>query len=473
MGLQLERTQPTLKTEHPWHDDRLKRADLAGRLTQIVKNTTQPMTVSLHGDWGTGKTFFLKRWQAQLEADGMQAVYVDAWANDHMDDPFITMLGQMNEGRHQGKLQAVWKTVVEKAGPLLGNIAKAQIAHHTGITIDTSGKETLLDTYTAANKAKSQLQEEIGKYAGEVLSETGYPLVLLIDELDRCRPDYAVSMLEAVKHVLQVPGTVTLFGLNRNQLEHCLKSRYGEIDTDIYLRKFFNLQLRLPDADQEAFCNGLMEEYGVADAFATAVKNRQYFRLRRLREMTLDTAAGILIGLGLSARELDECVRTIALALWSRNEQEPFIPEVTIPLVVAKVKSPEIYRKFHGNGRFARELVDMLWEYKNPGEQNHGRTEFVQWGIESCEISIYCCEQMMQQEGEKIDPLQELEKFMAGDVAREDLFSTRTLERYRNRPSLQPDGAIAHAVLDEMRQFADIRKSLVSRLDLENSKGTR
>ena len=71
-----------------------------------------------------------------------------------------------------------------------------------------------------------------------VVEETRQPLVFVIDELDRCRPTFSIELLERVKHIFDVPGMVFVFGVNRNELCSSIKSIYGEIDADVYLRRF-------------------------------------------------------------------------------------------------------------------------------------------------------------------------------------------------------------------------------------------
>ena len=66
----------------PWADDLLDRRELAAKLTVLVRNQTVPLRISLHGAWGTGKTFLLQRWAQDLRNEGFRAVYFNAWEED-------------------------------------------------------------------------------------------------------------------------------------------------------------------------------------------------------------------------------------------------------------------------------------------------------------------------------------------------------------------------------------------------------
>ena len=75
----------------------------------------------------------------------------------------------------------------------------------------------------------------------------GVPIVFVIDELDRCRPDFALELLEQIKHLFSVDGIVFLLVLNRKSLEQTIRARYGsDIGSTQYLQKFVNLWLSLP-----------------------------------------------------------------------------------------------------------------------------------------------------------------------------------------------------------------------------------
>ena len=71
----LKLNEPAIDPSDPWSDDLLARKDIAGRLTNLIATQEPPLSISLHGEWGTGKTFLLKRWQRDLENQGFKAIY--------------------------------------------------------------------------------------------------------------------------------------------------------------------------------------------------------------------------------------------------------------------------------------------------------------------------------------------------------------------------------------------------------------
>ncbi len=78
-------------------------------------------------------------------------------------------------------------------------------------------------------------------------TETKTPVVFVIDELDRCRPDYALEVLEIIKHVFDVPHVHFVLGVNLKSLQSSVHAAYGaESDAVQYLRKFIDVKLQLP-----------------------------------------------------------------------------------------------------------------------------------------------------------------------------------------------------------------------------------
>ena len=84
---------------------------------------------------------------------------------------------------------------------------------------------------------------------------------MLVDELDRCRPTYAVEFLEVVKHLMTVDHVVYAFAMNRPELAHTVSSCYGpEFDGKGYLRRFIDVDFTLPQPSRRSFIRSLFEE---------------------------------------------------------------------------------------------------------------------------------------------------------------------------------------------------------------------
>ena len=81
------------------------------------------------------------------------------------------------------------------------------------------------------------------------------PIIFIIDELDRCRPSYAVELLEQVKHFFSVSGIVFVLSIDKVQLGHAVRGVYGNdrINADEYLRRFIDIEYSIPVPDKNYF----------------------------------------------------------------------------------------------------------------------------------------------------------------------------------------------------------------------------
>ena len=253
----------------PFENDRLNRAEVAEILTSLVGSIEGSCVIALDAAWGMGKTTFLRMWQRTLETDGFHVMMFNAWETDFTDQPFLALSEELHAALEQqigddedtvAKFKEAARKVLRTAGPGLIRTLASSVVSSTGVEI---GEKVLAafadDSISQYGQAKTALSEFKAalQAAATTLSkrvENATPLVVIIDELDRCRPSYAVELLEALKHLFSVNGIVFVLALNRNELVHSVRVLYGTgFDASIYLRRFIDIDLRLPDADRETF----------------------------------------------------------------------------------------------------------------------------------------------------------------------------------------------------------------------------
>ena len=384
-SLSLKVLEPDVSAENPWHDDVLNRAEVADRLTNVVRDQESPFVVSVHGHWGTGKTFFLRRWQADLESKSFKAIYFNAWEDDFCDDPLLAILGQLSAYFSGSELKDMAGRIAKAAVPLIRQNVLGVLSKQVGITLQVEPKgpdqRNLLDAYLAQRATKDELKESLQELSAAVHRDTGHPVVFIIDELDRCRPTFAIELLERVKHIFDVPHIVFVFGVNRTELCSALQSVYGGIDADVYLRRFFDMELTLSEADTEPFCKHMIERYGLAEFFAELGRVGN----TKLNAEELDAFATVFPvicdRLGLSLRDIDYCVRLVALLGKSIEARRYMYPALLAPLVALKLSDMELYRRFvssrcHGSDVMNR--IDTTTARRRGTSETHHILDFVE-----------------------------------------------------------------------------------------------
>ncbi len=387
----LKVVDPDINADAPWDDDVLRRREVADRLTKVVEGQQAPFVISVDGGWGTGKTFLLKRWQQDLENQGWQAIYFNAWADDFSDDPLLAIIGQLSDYFDDGTLK---KAALAVANAALGIITK-HIAG-TAIHLDDLTAEGLLDDYRAQQETKTTVKDQLSKLASAVHEETGQPLIFIIDELDRCRPTFAIKLLERVKHIFDVDSIVFVFGINRSELVKSLQSVYGEIDAGAYLRRFFDMNFTLPEPDPVEFCKFLMERYEL---------HRVLYRRRAPKESgvqvevdLLVSALPLLVGnMGLSLRDMDYCVRVVSLAVASDRGRALVDQYLFAGLVALKVANPGLYRRYMEGSARGAQVVDYFNDLTRANRRRFSHhLMYDDEGLDRIAAAIYCADDAFQ-----------------------------------------------------------------------------
>ncbi|MCF5849803.1 MULTISPECIES: KAP family P-loop NTPase fold protein [Aeromonas] len=246
--------------------DRLDRARYAEFLTNYLaaEGKQRNYVLNLNAEWGAGKTWFIKRWYMELKAH-YPTVYIDAWQQDFSDDPLLTVISsiidqlKMIAGKENPIPEGMRKRLLGlfKVG---GKLALKAAIKKAGLEEDDFSLEgddanQLVDALCSNQKDRYEsiqyLKQEIRQWVEGAVAlgngELDYPAFILIDELDRCRPSYAVEMLETIKHIFDIKGVVFVLATDTEQLQHAIKVIYGdEFHAFKYLERFFTERYELP-----------------------------------------------------------------------------------------------------------------------------------------------------------------------------------------------------------------------------------
>lgn len=252
--------------------DIFKRKDFGERLANLIDNTNDNPVFALDAKWGEGKSTFIKMWMdyVQNQRDKkIKVVYFDAFENDYQKDPFLTLASEIYnlisdkdektkkefkekatgavKSLMRGALRISVKTIT--AGIVDGSDVESEISNLISGQVD----ELISDKFNNVQIDKTALtnfREFLEEFSKSIDSET--PIVFIIDELDRCKPDFALDLLEQVKHLFSVKGITFILVTNRIQLEEMIKLKYGQgVDATNYLHKFINIWLTLPKENSQ------------------------------------------------------------------------------------------------------------------------------------------------------------------------------------------------------------------------------
>ena len=365
-SLLLKVPERDVSPEEPWDDDALGREEIATRLTNLIRSQSAPFVISIDGYWGTGKTFLLRRWQRALEKENFEAIYFNAWEDDFCDDPLVAILGQLSEYFKEGQFESFANRVLEVGLPLLRQNLLSVLEKNTGINpeLDQSKqtRQDPLDSYRSQRATKDQLKKRLSEMSAKVREETGHPMVFIIDELDRCRPTFAIELLERVKHIFDVHDLVFVFGINREELCSSLQSIYGDIDASVYLRRFFDMGFTLPEADAEKFGIHLMQKFELNTFFTSLSSETRNGGLQKQFVELAVNFPGIWARLGLSLRDIDYCVRLIALVGKNLKPHQYMYPWLLGLLVSLQLTDQTLYKQYIEGNCLGSTVMDHVYK---------------------------------------------------------------------------------------------------------------
>lgn len=239
-------------------------------LARLIGSLEDDPVLLLDGPWGSGKTTFARQWAGVLRKQGHAVVHFDAFAADHHKDPFLVLVEEIHCLASEASLApdsqdldsftkgavavakelslASLEATIPGAGRILG------LAIEAGSRSDPSLLEQWLQQAAARKGAVREFRQHLTSVAAALTAETRVKqdadvvprLVFIVDELDRCRPLFALAVLERIKHIFGVPQVCFVLVANVNELGKCIRQVYGAIDVERYLEKFFEIRVQLP-----------------------------------------------------------------------------------------------------------------------------------------------------------------------------------------------------------------------------------
>lgn len=363
--------------ENPFANCKLAREPYARVLSDIVNTYADGFVLAINNEWGTGKTTFVKMWQQQLKNEGFQTIYFNAWENDFDSNPLVALMSEL-ETLTNAKNKKVFKSVVEKGAVLVKNIAPAlakSLIKKYVVDID----EIAVDAIENATKASTEiLEEEIKEYADKKKTiiefrkelekfvkqaDNTKPLIFIVDELDRCRPNYSVEVLEQIKHFFSVSGIVFVLSIDKNHLASAVKGFYGseQIDSNEYLRRFIDLEYSIPIPQTKLFNEYLFGYYQLNDFFSSD-ERRKFPELRDDGQLLLKIANVLFAKTNTTLRQQERVFALTRLILCSFKSNQYTFSHLLFILVYLKTMRNDVFQKIERNEFSLQELSDLFFD---------------------------------------------------------------------------------------------------------------
>lgn len=370
----LKHKEIEIPAEDPFKNCKLSRKPYAETLTNLVNNYADGFVLSVNTPWGTGKTTFIRMWQAFLKLQGSETIYFNAWENDFDSDPMVALMSELETLTNE-KTEKTFKSVVKKAAVIIPKVIPTLIKAIAAKYTDVEELKVLAEGF--AEGTSEVLKEEIDEYARKkkglvefrtvlekfVAERTpGKPLVIFIDEMDRCRPNYAVELLEKVKHFFSVPGIVFVLSIDKEQLGNAIKGFYGseQFNSSEYLRRFIDLEFKLPIPSAGLYSEYLLKYFQFDEFFGK--EKRQHPELKNDKENFKYLAKCLFNHLGFNLRHQEKVFAQARVVLSTFKPNEYLFPLVYLFLVYAKDCKPAFYQKLTDGTTSPQGILDLLAE---------------------------------------------------------------------------------------------------------------
>lgn len=318
----------------------------AKALMQDIETKETPHSLLLSADYGMGKTFFSTRFTQYLRKNHYDVIYFSVWENDYMNEPFLAfskvIVNYINNKFQFEKYKDSMKNLFDGIEKVVSSISSSFL----GGAISISSKE-LLDNFKDTDPIinfRKQLTSFIAKIPKK-------KLVIIVDELDRCRPDYAMKTLECIKHFFDIEGLFIIIPTNTNALNDSIKSLYG-IDNcgrkskENYFQKFFNDERTIKKPTQEDYLyivNQYLTKQRLKEAFDKKLLSENQGRYDSYENLKNFFAQYSHLA-GLTVRELKDF--SIELARICNNFYEPIRVQWLSCIMAYKNKNKDFNFKY-------------------------------------------------------------------------------------------------------------------------------
>lgn len=357
MGIRIQPHEVEIVEKEPFEHDKLDRDKPIKILTDLAGTFEGPCVLSLDAPWGAGKTTFLRLWKGYLQNKNFPVVLFNAWETDFSEDPLLALSTELTQFLDQcestsskkniEKIKEMTLKVLQPIGLNMVSSVVNNVVPGAGTLIEKGvecleSAEKRFDSYSEKKASIKEFRKILTCIATDVSQEREYPLIVMIDELDRCRPSYAVELLEVAKHLFAVDHVVFVVAVNRSELCHSIKALYGHgFDASGYLGRFFDVNFHLPKTDPEKYIESLFSKTQFKDYYSRTHDQRA-FGMDSVKRLLKD----YFYSSDVSLRQMSQAIHHLGLVYGSlRNDRKSFLLGTTVAMILRTIDI-QLYDRF-------------------------------------------------------------------------------------------------------------------------------
>lgn len=325
-------------------------------LLKSIINSDNQETLALNGEWGSGKTVFLHQFMHIAQntdiatkigvdnyvPDDLEIFYYNAWEHELLKQPSIALLNSIS---HEYKIiDENDKDNIKILFQRVANIA---------IKIGTAGSLSVEDFLMPSDKGLNVkvIQDTFHHIIDYIRKKKCCKrVVIIIDELDRCKPTNVIKLLEEVKHFYNHKALTIIFSADLIQLSNTIKKMYGNnFDAELYLQRFFDNTFSLNSSNYEKYINTELS-YNITETYIINEISKIAISLCRL-----------------SIRETNKFIKKIKIIGSEIGHMDSFFKDISIAKCVfipwgsaLKIRDVKKYAKFMTGNFTVKEIEEFL-----------------------------------------------------------------------------------------------------------------
>lgn len=260
-------------------------------IKELENNSDYIQRIFIDGSWGTGKSYFCDALENKIDEENqtkednrkINFIKINAWETDYFSDPMKSLIGEISshitlDVETTQKAEQILKNGLTILGKAILNKGLEKIG------LDKVKREELESLFKEITKFETSELGEYNKYK-QLVNEFKETLItkepdlklIIIDELDRCKPNYAIELLETIKHFFGVKNIIFIFLVNMEQLKSIASTSYlTEDKCSEYFEKFYDIKFTLPLLDYNDFLQIEYDKYNQLDTYKPNLINGGY-----------------------------------------------------------------------------------------------------------------------------------------------------------------------------------------------------
>ena len=316
--------------------DDICRNKYLNKFVRILCNNGYNQVFSLDGAWGSGKTTFVKKLELlinfysfyengekiennnyvsentelsessikkletistsenykqikeMIRNTNLNAIYFNAWEHDDETDPIISIIYEI-----VNKFDLLDSTKRIGSGNFIDNL-KSLVSL---LTLGSINLGTLIEEIDIASsvRLKGEIKNALSETLNDIINENCQKLVIFIDELDRCKPDYAINLLEKINHYVNDDRVIIVLSTNIKELIHTISAKYGnEFSAERYLDKFIDERLFLPAIPLDYYLRTFDSKIQIGDSNWLSIVTTHFIKKNNLEMREINRYMGCM-----------------------------------------------------------------------------------------------------------------------------------------------------------------------------------